>query len=110
MKEWLRSPIRSLVKGAARSWSIGSEDLARALGMVPNVSSGIAVTDRSALESVEYFAGIRNISEDLATLPLIVYKRLGDRRRERDPDHPLYSILHDQPNEEQDAVQFIEMM
>lgn len=110
LKRWFRAPVRSFIGWATRGWSIGDPALARALGLVPNVSSGIAVTDRSALESVEFFAGVRNISEDLATLPLIVYKRLDDRRRERDPEHPLYPILHDQPNEEQDAVQFIEML
>lgn len=72
--------------------------------------SGVEVSDSTALEAIDYFAGIRNISEDLATLPLITYRRIDERRRQRDPDHHLYPMLHDQPNEEMDAVQFVEMM
>lgn len=110
LKDWFKSPIRSLVGLAKRGVSLASPDILKLFGLMPNVSSGISVTDRTALESVEFFAGVRNISEDLATLPLFVYRRLDERRRERDPEHPLYPILHDQPNEEQDAVQFIEML
>jgi HK97 family phage portal protein len=110
LRNWLRAPIRRLASWAKRGISIGDEAVAALFGYSRKSSSGIAVTDRTALESVEYFAGVRNISEDLATLPLIVYQRTGERSRKRDPEHPLYPILHDQPNEEQDAVEFIEMM
>ncbi|HKQ02646.1 MAG TPA: phage portal protein [Actinomycetes bacterium] len=108
------SRLWGAVRGAVRSvWagvSLASHEAAlKIFGARPTLS-GVTVTERSALEAPAYFAGVRNISEDLATLPLIIYRRLGDRGRERDPDHPLYEILHDQPNEEMDAVQFVEMV
>jgi HK97 family phage portal protein len=93
---------------ALRGVSIGSEAAAGLFGYRPTLS-GTVVSDVTALESPAYFAGVRNVSEDLATLPLITYRRIDERKRERDPDFYLYPILHDMPNEEIDAVTFFEM-
>lgn len=109
LRDWMFSPVRKLKALTGRGVSIASEEIARLFGYQRATLSGVAVTDKTAMESPEYFAGVRNVSEDLATLPLIVYRRLGDRKRERDQAHPLYEILHDQPNEEMDSVQYIEM-
>jgi HK97 family phage portal protein len=110
LTDLLRAPIRRLVAWSRRGVSLASEEAARIFGYQRQTYSKVSVTDRTALESPEYFAGVRNIAEDLSTLPLIVYRRLGDRKRARDPEHPLYSVLHDEPNEEMDPVQFVEMM
>jgi HK97 family phage portal protein len=102
--------VVSWVGRTLRGWSIGSE-LARHLGITSQrAMSGIMVNDSSALEATSYWAGIRNVSEDLATLPLITYRRVDELRRERDPEHYLYPILHDSPNEECDSVVFVEAM
>lgn len=45
------------------------------------------------------------IAETIATLPLITYKKVGDRR-EVATEHPLYAILHDSPNADMTAVDF----
>ena len=97
---------------AVRTWivqnlSLASHETAKWFGYQPTLS-GVQVSDESALEAPSYFAGIRNVSEDLATLPLITYRRIDEDRRQRDPGFYLYTILHDQPNEEMDAVQFLE--
>ena len=42
-------------------------------------------------------------------LPLVLYRRDGESR-ERATDHPLYSLLHDAPNEEQTAAEWREVM
>jgi HK97 family phage portal protein len=110
LRDTIRAPFRALVRWARRGVSLASKDAASLFGFSRATLSGVHVTDRTALESPEYFAGVRNVAEDLATLPLYVYRRLGDRRRELDPTHPLFEILHDMPNEEIDAVVFIEMM
>jgi HK97 family phage portal protein len=40
-------------------------------------------------------------------LPLVTYRRLSDDGgAERAPDHPLYDVLHDQPNDYQDSFQW----
>lgn len=49
------------------------------------------------------------IAESVATLPLVIFERT-DRGRERAPNHPLYDLLHTQPNDFQDAVEFRELM
>ncbi|WP_327587049.1 phage portal protein [Nonomuraea sp. NBC_00507] len=60
-------------------------------------SAGVYVNEETALHYSPFFAGVRVISEDLASLPLITYERLA-RGKRRATDHPLYAVLHDQPN------------
>lgn len=48
------------------------------------------------------------LTEGLASLPLITYKRDGEKRQ-RWPAHPLYSLLRYQPNQTQTAFEFWEM-
>lgn len=56
------------------------------------------------------YACVSAISETIASLPLILYKRTADDGRERASDHPLFKVLHDMPNELQTALEFREMM
>ncbi len=56
------------------------------------------------------YACVSAISETIASLPLILYRRTDDDGRERAKDHPLYKVLHDQPNDQQTALEFREMM
>ncbi len=56
------------------------------------------------------YACVSAISETIASLPLILYKRTADDGRERASDRTLYSVLHDQPNALQTALEFREMM
>lgn len=72
-------------------------------------SSGRSVTPTSALNYGPYFAAIRNISEDVAKLPLITYRRLP-MGKERATDHPLYPILHDVANPWQTAFEFRQLI
>jgi len=55
------------------------------------------------------YACVGAISETVASLPLILFKRDGEDRQ-RATDHPLYSVLHDQANEHQTALEFREWM
>ena len=55
------------------------------------------------------YACVGAISETVASLPLILFKRNGDDR-ERATDHPLYRCLHDQANDQQTALEFREWM
>lgn len=72
-------------------------------------SAGEFVSPPSAMRLSAYFAGIRNVSEDLAKLPLMVYKDIG-RGREKAKDHPLWRLLHDEPNAEMTSMAFRETM
>jgi HK97 family phage portal protein len=55
------------------------------------------------------YACVSAISETIASLPLILFRRNGEDR-DRAADHPLYRVLHDQANEDQTAVEFREWM
>ena len=72
--------------------------------------SGQVVTPNTAESLATVYACVQAISETVASLPLLVYRRTADGGRERAPDHPLYSILHDAPNETQTSLEFREQM
>ncbi len=72
--------------------------------------SGVRVDADAAMKVSAVWACVRLISETIASLPLIVYQRLPDGGRERAVNHPLYSLLHDQPNGWQTAFEFVEML
>ncbi len=55
------------------------------------------------------YACVGAISETVASLPLILFKRDGEDRQ-RAVDHPLYRVLHDQANDQQTALEFREWM
>ncbi len=65
--------------------------------------SGVTVNEKTALRSTAVYAAVRILAESVASLPLIVYRRLPGGGKERAVDHPLYSVLHDQANEEMSA-------
>ena len=79
----------------------------KSLGMMAN--SGVSVTDDRALMYSAVFACVRILSESVASLPFIVYERTGGGKR-RAHEHPLYRLLHDEPNSEMSAVEFRECM
>lgn len=71
-------------------------------------SAGRSVTVDSALQLSTVWACVRLISETIATLPLVLYKRLPDGGREPAKEHPLFELLRQQPNYDMTAVQMIE--
>ena len=78
-------------------------------GYVGQSAAGITVTHDRANTVSAWYAGVRVISEDVASLPLILYQRLP-RSKERAPDHPLYRLLHDAPNPEMTSMVFRETL
>lgn len=73
-------------------------------------ASGVNVTETVALGSGAFFACLRVIAETMGSLPLFVLRRLANGGKERAWDHALYDVLHLQPNPEQTAMEFREMM
>ena len=62
--------------------------------------TGVTVSPDSSLQFIAVFACVRILAETIASLPLILYRRLPDGGKERAVDHPLYPLLHDLPNDE----------
>lgn len=72
-------------------------------------NAGKRVTDKTALQHIVVYACVRVLSEAVAQLPLHVY-RYTDNGKERVPNHPLYFLLHDQPNPEMTSFVFRETL
>lgn len=76
-----------------------------------NIStSGTRVSPESAMQLSAVYACIRVLSETLAQVPLILYRRTPDGGKERAVDHPLYPLLKLQPNRWQTSFEWREMM
>ena len=61
-------------------------------------ASGKFVTERSAMQMTAVYSCVRILSEAVASLPLQFYKYTDDGGKEKAVDHPLYFLLHDEPN------------
>lgn len=94
-----------------RAWQLNAavSVLANA-GIQVQTATGISVTERKALTYVPVLACARVLAEDVASLPLITYRHLQLRGKERATSHPLYNLLHTQPNPEQDSFMFRSML
>ena len=73
-------------------------------------SSGEIVTERSAMQMTAVYCCVRILSEAIAELPLQLYKYNTDGGKERAFDHPLYFLLHDEPNPEMTSFVFRETL
>ena len=72
-------------------------------------TAGKSVNDRTAMQQIAVYACVRVLSEGIAQLPLHVYE-YTDKGKERVPRHPLYFLLHDQPNPEMTSFVFRETL
>src|SRR5690606_40963948 len=59
--------------------------------------AGVVVSPESALRHTAVLGAVRLLAELTASLPIIVYERTRDGRR-RAEEHPVYRLLHDEPN------------
>lgn len=69
-------------------------------------AAGKRVNERSAMQTSAVYACVRVISESVASLPLHLYRYNKDGGKEKAIDHPLYHLLHDEPNPEMTAYSF----
>ena len=72
-------------------------------------TSGKNVNEFTAMQTTAVYSCVRILSEALASLPLHVY-RYSQGGKERVYDHPLYHILHDEPNSEMTSFVFRETL
>ena len=67
---------------------------------------GVLVTPETAMRHATVYSCVRVVTEDIAKLPLILYRRLRKGGKERAKDHPLYRVLHSRPNGWQTSFEF----
>lgn len=68
------------------------------------------MNEKTAMQCTAVFACVRILAETIASLPLVVYRRLLGGGKERATDHYLYPLLHDQPNPEMTSFEFRETL
>lgn len=73
-------------------------------------TAGKAVTERSAMQMTAVYSCVRILSEAIAGLPLQFYKYTESGGKEKAVDHPLYFLLHDEPNSEMTSFVFRETL
>ena len=73
-------------------------------------TSGKTVTERSAMQMTAVYSCVRILSEAVAGLPLHLYKYTNSGGKAMALDHPLYRLLHDEPNPEMSSFVFRETL
>lgn len=73
-------------------------------------TSGKPVNETTAMQTTAVYACVRILSEAVASLPIHVYKYKEGGGKERVVDHPLYYLLHDEPNPEMTSFVFRETL
>ena len=73
-------------------------------------TSGKAVNERTAMQTSAVYACVRILAESVAGLPLHVYERTANGSKSTKPSHPLYWLLHDEPNREMTSFVFRETL
>lgn len=71
-------------------------------------SAGVTVTPDSALALTVFQNCVTLLAESVAQLPLELYRRLGEGKREQAAHHPLYDVLRYQPNSWQTPYEYRE--
>lgn len=90
-------PVRNATSGSAFSFFMGGS------------TSGKNVNERSAMQMTAVYACVRILSEAVAGLPLHLYRYNSNGGKEKALDHPLYALLHDEPNPEMTKLSFFNL-
>jgi len=69
-------------------------------------AAGQPVTPDRAIQLPAVESCLLLLAQPIASLPLMLYRRNRDGSRTRVDDHPLFDLLHTQPNERQSAYEF----
>ena len=73
-------------------------------------TSGKRVNERTAMQMTAVYSCVRILSEAVASLPLQFYRYTDDGGKEKAVEHPLYFLLHDEPNPEMTSFVFRETL
>ena len=73
-------------------------------------TSGEPVSPTTAMQLTAVYGCVKILSEALAELPLHTYEITANGGKEKAYNHPLYTILHDEPNPEMTSFAFRETL
>jgi len=72
-------------------------------------TSGKTVNERTAMQTTAVYACVRILAETIASLPMHTY-RYTTNGKEKATDHPMYYLLHSEPNPEMTSFVFRETL
>ena len=73
-------------------------------------TSGKRVNEMSAMQMTAVYSCVRILAEAVAGLPLHLYRYTDNGSKEKAIEHPLYRLLHDEPNPEMTSFVFRETL
>lgn len=73
-------------------------------------SAGELVTNERALGLSGFWHPTRSISEDVGKIPLVTFRRIQPKGKDPARDHPVFRLLHDEPNPNMTAQAFKETL
>lgn len=73
-------------------------------------TAGKRVNERSAMQMTAVYSCVRILSEAVASLPVHIYRYNDSGGKEKALDHPLYFLVHDEPNPEMTSFAFRETL
>ncbi len=93
-----RDAPQNRTSGSAYSFFMGSS------------TSGKRVNERTSMQMTAVYSCVRILSEAVAGLPLHMYRYTDNGGKEKAAGHPLYFLLHDEPNPEMTSFVFRETL
>lgn len=91
-------PVEDLTTGSYYNFLMGTSN------------TGKFVTERTSMQITAVYSCVRILSEAVAGLPLQFYKYTDEGGKEKAVSHPLYFLLHDEPNPEMTSFIFRETL
>lgn len=101
--------LTGMLTKSTPDWSVLERYLAWSFGGGAS-ASGIVVNPQTAMQSAAVFSCVKVLSESIGMLPVNLYTESANGSRNIAKNHPLFPLLHDQPNDYQTSVEFFEML
>ncbi len=79
-------------------------------GGAGNTAAGVYVNNENALSATAVWRAVSLVAQTIGALPLHIYESEGARTKNKAVNHKLYYTLHTEPNPEQSAMEFREML
>ena len=102
--------LQSIFKARDKPQKSSAKNLGGSSFLWGGTTSGKVVNERTAMQMTAVYSCVRILSEAIAGLPLFVYRYGDDGSKEKYLDHPLWRVLHDEPNPEMTSFVFRETM
>ncbi|TQI67369.1 phage portal protein [Clostridium sp. KNHs216] len=102
--------LQSIFKARDKPQKSSAKNLGGSSFLWGGTTSGKVVNERTAMQMTAVYSCVRILSEAIAGLPLFVYRYSADGSKEKYLDHPLWRVLHDEPNPEMTSFVFRETM